>query len=256
MLCATIGNVARFDWSYDELVLAAALVADNDWQGLRATNPVVVELSDLLRSAPIHPLDGRAANFRSPSSVQRKTFDIATQHPAYQGAPTRGGGRDAEVLGQFIADRTRMTALAREIRSRIASQPPASPVEDPDVEDPDVEELSAHEGRVLAVTHLRRERDPKLRQAKLAAVLAEGGSIACEVCRFDFHAAYGDLGEGYIEVHHVLPLHASGPVLTRLTDLSLICSNCHRMIHRARPWLTPTQLRELAKGGATTCPEL
>lgn len=230
--------MARFDWTYDELVLAADLVAHHDWQGLRATNPKVVELSDLLRAATIHPTEGRADNFRSPNSVQRKTFDIATQHPGYEGTPTRGGSLDVDVLVEFIADLPRMAALAGEIRSRIAS---GATVEiEPD---PDLEELSAHEGRVLAALHLRRERNPKLRRAKIDAVLASGGTIRCEVCRFDFHATYGDVGEGYIEVHHVLPLHASGPVVTRLGNLALLCSNCHRMIHRARPWLTPDQLR-------------
>ncbi|MDN5896921.1 MAG: HNH endonuclease, partial [Nocardioides sp.] len=71
---------------------------------------------------------------------------------------------------------------------------------------------------------------------------AEGLPISCEVCAFDFGATYGALGEGYVEVHHRLPLHASGPVKTRLEDLALLCSNCHRMIHRARPWLTPEGL--------------
>lgn len=37
--------MARFDWTYEEVVLAADLVAHNDWQGLRATNPKVIELS-------------------------------------------------------------------------------------------------------------------------------------------------------------------------------------------------------------------
>lgn len=63
------------------------------------------------------------------------------------------------------------------------------------------------------------------------------------LCGFDFVAAYGPHGEGYIECHHVIPLHASGEVKTRLEDLVLICANCHRMIHRRAPWLTPAQLR-------------
>lgn len=102
--------------------------------------------------------------------------------------------------------------------------------------------LEADEGRELFVQHLRRERDRALRASKLSAVRAEGRPIACEVCGFDFAATYGALGEGYIEVHHRLPLHASGPVKTRLEELALLCSNCHRMIHRARPWLRPEEL--------------
>lgn len=228
--------MARIDWAYDEVVLAADLVARNGWQGLRATNPKVVELSQLLRQAQIHPPEGRPDSFRSINSVQRKTFDIATQHPDYSGVPTRGGPLDASVLLEFITEPERMAALARAIRGQISTSPAAEPP------DTDLEVLSAHEGRLLAMLHLRRERSPKLRRAKLDAVLTSGGTLACEVCAFDFKARYGDLGEGYIEVHHTLPLHASGPVETRLEDLALLCSNCHRMIHRARPWLTPAEL--------------
>jgi predicted HNH restriction endonuclease len=41
------------------------------------------------------------------------------------------------------------------------------------------------------------------------------------------------LGQGFIEVHHVIPLSQSaGPRRTDLDDLLLVCSDCHRMIHR------------------------
>ncbi|MDO5670111.1 MAG: HNH endonuclease [Corynebacterium sp.] len=228
--------MARIGWSYEEVVLAADLVARNNWQGLRATNPLVLELSQLLQAATIHPVEDRESSFRSVNSVQRKTFDIATQHPDYDGAPTKGGPFDAEVLLEFIAEPERMAALARVIRGQIAVGPHLPPP------DTDMEILTAREGRLQAVLHLRRERSPKLRKAKLAAVLAAGGTLGCEVCGFDFKARYGVLGDGYVEVHHTLPLHASGPVETRLEDLALLCSNCHRMIHRAQPWLTPCQL--------------
>jgi len=32
---------------------------------------------------------------------------------------------------------------------------------------------------------------------------------------------------------------------TRLEDLALLCSNCHRMVHYRRPWLTLEELRQL-----------
>lgn len=69
--------------------------------------------------------------------------------------------------------------------------------------------------------------------------------MACEGCGFDFGKVYGDRGAGYIECHHAVPLHASGETTTRLKDLVLLCSNYHRMIHRASLWLTPDELRDL-----------
>ncbi len=225
--------MAQLNWIYDELVLATDLVARHGWNGLRVHNAEVIELSQLLRSASFHEFDGRPGSFRSPNSVQRKTFDIATQHPDYKGVPTRGGHLDSQVLRQFIAAPRRMADLAASIREQITAEVAS---------DLDLAELAAHEGRVLAALHLRRERSAALRAQKIAAARAAGAAIACEVCWFDFARHYGDLGQDYIEVHHILPLHASGPVMTRLEDLALLCSNCHRMIHRARPWLTPKEL--------------
>ena len=52
-----------------------------------------------------------------------------------------------------------------------------------------------------------------------------------------------------------LVLFARAPVLgevkTRLDDLILICANCHRMIHRHNPWLTPDHLRALVRACAS-----
>ena len=230
-------------WKYEEIVLACDLVERNAWKGLRAHQAPVIDLSNLLRSAPFHPLGNRDDNFRSPSSVQRKTFDIATQHDDYRGKRTRGNRLDREVLLAFVQDPTRMTQLAAEIRATLASG------DVPFIPDDEIEgnEIAADEGGLLVARHLMRERDRRLRQIKIDEVKAKGEALACEVCSFDFSLVYGDLGSDFIEVHHILPLHASGPTRTRLKDLALVCSNCHRMIHRASPWLTPSQLIDILR---------
>lgn len=117
---------------------------------------------------------------------------------------------------------------------------------DPTIESSDLGSSTAREGVVRQVISKRRERDPELRQRKLEAVLALGGLLACEVCRFDFQRAYGDRGSGYIEVHHKNPLHVTGPVETYLEDLVLLCANCHRMIHRGK-WITVDDLSALLR---------
>jgi 5-methylcytosine-specific restriction protein A len=58
-----------------------------------------------------------------------------------------------------------------------------------------------------------------------------------------FEELYGDVGHGFIEVHHVRPVHELQPGdKTKLGDLVLVCANCHRMIHRRRPWLSMSEL--------------
>lgn len=51
----------------------------------------------------------------------------------------------------------------------------------------------------------------------------------------DFGLTYGNWGKNYIEVHHVVPLGDGQKRLTNpKTDLTVVCSNCHRMIHRKK----------------------
>ncbi|HEY3718391.1 MAG TPA: HNH endonuclease [Jatrophihabitantaceae bacterium] len=227
------------DWTRDEVILACSLVASNGWRYLSATDQRVIELSGILRSLELHPDAERSSTFRNANSVARKTADIATQHPGYIGRPTRGGKHDREVLTAFLADSAGMRAVAQSLRAEAGRSPSGREPTDPDLGEP------VNEGGVLERRHLARERDPKLRANKIDAVVRSGGVVACEVCGFDFRATYGEHGEGYIEVHHRLPLHASGPIKTALADLALLCSNCHRMIHRRHLWLTVEQLAEM-----------
>ena len=91
-----------------------------------------------------------------------------------------------------------------------------------------------------------RERDRKLVERKKAQVLLAKGHLTCEVCDFDFGERYGDRGRGYIEAHHIRPLHTLKPgTKTKLEDLALLCANCHRMAHAKRPWLGIAELKVL-----------
>jgi hypothetical protein len=103
-------------WTRDEVVLACDLVVQNGWRELRTQDPRVQQLSELLRSMAIHPVIERLENFRSPDAVSRKTTDLATAHPDYPGARTRGGRIDREVIQEFMADPARMAAVAASIR--------------------------------------------------------------------------------------------------------------------------------------------
>lgn len=57
----------------------------------------------------------------------------------------------------------------------------------------------------------------------------------CEACEFDFKECYGALGENYIEAHHLKPISTLEVGKFRMnidSDFIVLCSNCHRMIHR------------------------
>ena len=97
------------------------------------------------------------------------------------------------------------------------------------------------EGAKKSVYTTKYERDPKIRRAFL-----KGKHLKCEVCGFDFGKAYGELGAGYIEVHHKKPV-SEGVRMTDLNnDLAMLCSNCHRMIHRGKDhMITVEELRSI-----------
>lgn len=106
------------------------------------------------------------------------------------------------------------------------------------------------EGAARLVPHLRRERDRALVAAKKAATLAAKGHLCCEACGFDFSVTYGALGDGFCEVHHLVPLGASDEsVVTTLDELAVLCSNCHRIIHRSTPMLSVVDLSEMISRG-------
>jgi 5-methylcytosine-specific restriction protein A len=229
------------DWTRDELILACDLVWSNGWHELRAEYPQVVELSELLRRYQAHPLDRRPETFRNPNSVGRKTTDIATQHPDYRGTPTRGGKLDREVLAEFMAVPDEMHRQALALRAAIlAGEAGPTAVDDP--MDLDLDDSSAHEGGLLERLHLQRERDRGIRNKAVKNHKRKHGKVACEACGFDFQTVYGPRGEDYIECHHKVPLSQSGATTTKISDFVLLCSNCHRMIHRRRPWLSFDEL--------------
>lgn len=241
-------------WTEDELVLAGALVVKNGWHELRTEDSEVQELSELLRSLPIHPAEALTLpEFRSPGSVSRKTSDFAANHPAYSGIGTRCGEPTRLMIKAFIDREAEMLAAAQAIEEGIGSgQLQLIPPQPDEVDDSGA---TAIEGRLLARRALARERDPKLRKLKIKQARQNGRPLRCEVCGFDFELTYGPLGEGYIEVHHVTPLHISGLRNTKLDDLACLCANCHRMCHRNRrgeSWRTPHALRALI---AKTAPE-
>lgn len=70
----------------------------------------------------------------------------------------------------------------------------------------------------------------------------------CMICGFDFEAKYGDIGKGFIHVHHVIPLNARAGTykVDYRNDLMPICPNCHAMIHRKPNGVyTKQELQEL-----------
>jgi len=103
------------------------------------------------------------------------------------------------------------------------------------------------EGKLKERLHKYRERNTALTKLVKQEAFSKHGKLECECCEFDFAKTYGVLGNEYIEAHHIIPvsdLHPNGDK-TKKEEIALVCANCHRMLHKTRPWLTIEELRSI-----------
>ena len=74
------------------------------------------------------------------------------------------------------------------------------------------------------------------RNARLAAKVKKVQGCTCQVCGMNFEERYGSVGKNFIEAHHLMPLVTlKGRKITLhpAKDFAVLCSNCHRMLHRS-----------------------
>lgn len=96
------------------------------------------------------------------------------------------------------------------------------------------------EGAKKQITVNAYERNPIARKKCLQRY-----GFSCIVCNFDFEEVYGEIGRGYIHVHHLKPLNEinSEYHVDPIKDLIPVCPNCHSMLHRGD--YSIEQLRDL-----------
>jgi 5-methylcytosine-specific restriction protein A len=96
------------------------------------------------------------------------------------------------------------------------------------------------EGAKKHVSSTRYERNPHARKACI-----EHYGAKCVVCDFEFGRVYGDLGAGFIHVHHLDPVSQAREArpVDPVKDLRPVCPNCHAMLHRESPPIDVKELR-------------
>ena len=106
----------------------------------------------------------------------------------------------------------------------------------------------AEEGRRILKQHYVRERNPFIIRMAKKRKMDQYGELRCEVCNFLFFDVYGDHGKGFIEGHHIKPISEMMPGdKTNIEDIALLCSNCHRMIHKNMETLTIEELKNMIR---------
>lgn len=85
-------------------------------------------------------------------------------------------------------------------------------------------------------------------EARLQCIRHHG--TYCSVCKMSFVDEYGEIGAGFIHVHHLTAFsQVSGTRKTDpIKDLKPVCPNCHAMIHRGESIRgTPYTIQEVSK---------
>jgi len=102
------------------------------------------------------------------------------------------------------------------------------------------------EGKSVIAIHKRYERNSALIKKIKAKRLQDDPFLQCEVCGFSFMETYGDIGKGFIEAHHLNPLaERNGEQVTKKGDITLVCSNCHNMLHKGDPVFEIDELKKM-----------
>lgn len=102
--------------------------------------------------------------------------------------------------------------------------------------------LTFREGGKVLVSSYQYERDTRARKACIDAY-----GYDCAVCSYNFGQEFGEIGKGFIHVHHLNPLsqqdgeHEIDPI----NDLRPVCPNCHAMLHKRTPPYSIEELRTI-----------
>ena len=237
-------------WHRDEIILALQLYHRIEAREMDSKNPKIIEVSEILNKLPIHKSRKEHFKFRNPNGVSMKLNNFKAIDPDYDGkGMDRYSRLDKEVFFEFQNNISGLNKIAEQIKRTISNPELAVKLyQIGDEEDDDIQGVK--EGRVIYKLHKYRERDPKLNKKKKQQYFKKYGKLDCEVCEFDFYKVYGELGEGFMECHHKVPLsEIEGESITSINDLALVCANCHRMLHRKIDTLSIEELRKLIKNG-------
>jgi len=213
---------------------------------MTSSHPDIIELSNLLNRLPIHDIRPDEVKFRNPNGVNLKLNNFKAFDPTYSGKGMGNFGKlDKKVFEEFAYDTARLREIANRIKDISKDLELANKLYlvREDYED---EQFEVKEGAVIYKLHKLRERDSSIIKKKKEIEFIKFGKLPCEACTFDFYKKYGELGFKYIECHHRTPLSEfSSQTKTSLNDLALVCSNCHRMLHRKVDTLSVEGLRAL-----------
>jgi 5-methylcytosine-specific restriction protein A len=227
------------NWTREEVILAIELYNRVEESIPGPNDQRVIALSEELRSLPYHKEASKVASFRNPAGVAFKLQNIR------QVAKGRGLSHiarvDREVWKEFGGDKAAAEGAAARIRNGIRITKADEPTDD---------DFEFAEGRAVTEAHKRIERNKSIRKQLLRA-RRKAGELRCEICANTGEVVDDAIQEAIFEAHHTKLIARTGEVHTKLSDMALLCANCHRLIHRLmnlrKSWVSIKEARNLLR---------
>lgn len=207
------------------------------WYGLYATQADKLRKRVAVLPESLRPVRGLSEKDMRPATGSRSDFVLKRpldpreyDRPMYEEYQDRGS--DYAYYGQYdsalpVNQENVLGLVGRAtefFEGVIKSRQPEAPSNETDKED----DYARVADRQAVRQHLARERIRPLVEHCLRR-----DNYRCQVCEMTFKEVYGDVGRGFAEAHHVLPLsQLAASVVSSVNNLVTVCSNCHRMLHR------------------------
>lgn len=135
------------------------------------------------------------------------------------------------AIKRIVARRTEVARIIEELWATMPSMPE-------EITDPSF----YVEGASRTVSVNAYERNPEARRRCI-----KHHGVNCCICGLNFGAIYGPEAEGYIHVHHILPLSKVGGqyVVDPVNDLEPVCPNCHAVLHLGGRCRSSEEVRQM-----------
>ncbi|MCJ8154120.1 hypothetical protein MKJ01_10150 [Chryseobacterium sp. SSA4.19] len=230
------------NFNREELILCLDLYFRMDYGQMHGSNPEVIKLSEDLRKLGLHKDIPDINAFRSVNSISLKLANFKRLDGNFKGRGMRMGGKmDREIWNEFHKHRDKLKNEADLIR-QLYLKPKSK--EKSFTEEPRI----GYKSEFLFQFHKNRETDPVVMKVKKEMILAAANKLKCEVCSFDPHSFYGEIGNDLMEIHYNKELkNEPGLEPSDMDDFVVVCSNCHKVLDKNFGLIEAADLKKLIR---------
>lgn len=208
--------MANANFTRDEVILALDVLYSSEKGRVSADSKEMTELSELLNRLPIHPMDGRRDDFRSPNGVSKQINLLCNALRSGNRSPNLGI-KFVEIAMEFEDRHDQLHEIAQAIRrnEKCFSMEFGSGIED----------IGFPEGVLLGHLHH-------------AVEIRDGSKISladhCEICEVKPELLYQPCGP-LLQAHlMVRPTELNGEKKYGADWFVTVCPTCHAVLHRFR----------------------